>query len=88
MSVRFLDLAFKSSPSESSNDPRPLPAYESELMALHESMGQMVSVLMADPANAVKQAMLEYGVTDLAKFFGKAKGEIILIFFARVSSFL
>ncbi len=78
-SVRFLDLAFQNA-LQSRNDQgesaeeTPLPAYEVELAALHESVGQMVSVLMSDSANAVRQAMLEDGVRQLAEFFGMSKG--------------
>lgn len=42
------------------------------------SLSQVVSVLLADSVNPVKQALMEKSVTQLAVFFGKAKGKASL----------
>ena len=36
-------------------DDNPLSTYETELSALHDSIGQLVQVMLTDSVNAVKQ---------------------------------
>lgn len=75
-SVRFLDLVMLSG----INTDRPmLPSYDTELIALHDFISHAVSVLLADPANAVKQALMEHSVTKLAIFFGKQKANDVIL---------
>jgi hypothetical protein len=54
----------------------PLSTYETELTALHDSIGQVVQVLLTDSVNVVKQTLMEHSVTRLAPFFGRTKGEL------------
>ena len=53
--------------------------YDEELAKLHDDIGGAVQILMADPVNAVKQALMEHSVTKLAIFFGKLKANDILL---------
>ena len=38
-----------------------------------------MSILLADNANSVKQALMEYSVTRLAVFFGKQKANDVIL---------
>ena len=81
-SVRFLDLIMLSSTAENliqDQDSRPMPSYETELVALHNLISHAVSVLLADTANNVKQALMEHSVTKLAVFFGKQKANDVIL---------
>ena len=40
---------------EGDTDDNPLSTYETELSALHDSIGQLVQVMLTDSVNAVKQ---------------------------------
>ncbi|XP_014259628.1 phosphoinositide 3-kinase regulatory subunit 4 [Cimex lectularius] len=60
------------------NDP-PSHSYESELATLHQMVQQMVSALLADPENIVKQMLIENGITKLCVFFGKQKANDVLL---------
>lgn len=54
-------------------------SYESELAMLHQMMQQMVSALLTDPQNIVKQTLIENGITKLCIFFGKQKANDVLL---------
>ena len=53
--------------------------YDEELARLHEFVGSAVQLLLADPVNAVKQALMEHSATKLAIFFGKLKANDVLL---------
>ncbi len=78
-SVRFLDLVMLTSTNIQVEDNRPMPSYDTELTALHDMISHAVSVLLADSANAVKQALMERSVTKLAIFFGKQKANDVIL---------
>ena len=78
-SVRFLDLVMLTSTNVQVEDNRPMPSYDTELTALHDMISHAVSVLLADSANAVKQALMERSVTKLAIFFGKQKANDVIL---------
>uniref|UniRef100_A0A0K2UE94 Protein kinase domain-containing protein n=1 Tax=Lepeophtheirus salmonis TaxID=72036 RepID=A0A0K2UE94_LEPSM len=70
-SVRFLDMVMVSG----EDDPdRPISSYEAEISDLHNCLSHMVSVLLSDVDNLVKQTLMEYSVKKLSLFFGKLKG--------------
>ncbi|XP_022255692.1 phosphoinositide 3-kinase regulatory subunit 4-like [Limulus polyphemus] len=54
-------------------------SYDTELQALHELVQQSVSTLLSDPENAVKQMLLEKGITQLCVFFGQQKANDVLL---------
>lgn len=54
-------------------------SYESELEMLHKMMQQMISSLLTDPQNVVKQTLIENGITKLCVFFGKQKANDVLL---------
>ncbi|KAK9511150.1 hypothetical protein O3M35_005765 [Rhynocoris fuscipes] len=62
-----------------SHNETPRHSYESELATLHHMMQQMVSALLTDPQNIVKQTLIENGITKLCVFFGKQKANDILL---------
>ena len=83
-SVRFLDLVMLPSSGSSDglkndHDNRPMPSYDTELTALHDLISHAVSILLADSANSVKQALMEHSVTKLAVFFGKQKANDVIL---------
>ena len=43
------------------------------------SFSHAVSILLADSANSVKQALMEHSVTKLAVFFGKQKANDVIL---------
>ena len=43
------------------------------------SSSHAVSILLADSANSVKQALMEHSVTKLAVFFGKQKANDVIL---------
>lgn len=59
-----------------SHNETPRHSYESELATLHHMMQQMVSALLTDSQNIVKQTLIENGITKLCVFFGKQKGDL------------
>ena len=61
------------------HDNRPMPSYDTELTALHDLISHAVSILLADSANSVKQALMEHSVTKLAVFFGKQKANDVIL---------
>ena len=73
--VRFLDLVMLSG----INADYPMPSYDTELNALHDLFGKMVSDLLTDNANSVKQALMEHSVAKLAVFFGKLKANDVIL---------
>ncbi|XP_054707486.1 phosphoinositide 3-kinase regulatory subunit 4-like [Uloborus diversus] len=54
-------------------------SYDHELQALQELVQQSVTTLLSDPANAVKQTLLERGIRRLCVFFGRQKGNDVLL---------
>ncbi|KAF8792794.1 Phosphoinositide 3-kinase regulatory subunit 4 like protein [Argiope bruennichi] len=54
-------------------------SYEHELQALQELVQQSVTTLLSDPENAVKQTLLERGIRRLCVFFGREKGNDVLL---------
>ncbi|XP_064461325.1 phosphoinositide 3-kinase regulatory subunit 4-like [Ornithodoros turicata] len=54
-------------------------SYESELQILHETIQQVVSALMSDSSNIVKQVLLEKGLTRLCVFFERQKANDVLL---------
>ncbi|XP_073986579.1 vacuolar protein sorting 15 isoform X1 [Rhodnius prolixus] len=62
-----------------SHNETPRHSYESELATLHHMMQQMVSALLTDSQNIVKQTLIENGITKLCVFFGKQKANDILL---------
>ncbi|XP_014273976.1 phosphoinositide 3-kinase regulatory subunit 4 [Halyomorpha halys] len=54
-------------------------SYERELVTLHQMMQQMVSGLLTDSYNVVKQTLIENGITKLCVFFGKQKANDVLL---------
>jgi phosphoinositide-3-kinase, regulatory subunit 4 len=59
----------------------PAPKYETELSALHEMLHQTVLSLLTDSQAIVKQTLMESGITKLCVFFGRQKGELLLLKF-------
>ncbi|XP_063233284.1 phosphoinositide 3-kinase regulatory subunit 4 isoform X2 [Bacillus rossius redtenbacheri] len=57
----------------------PQPGYETELQTLQEIIQQMVSTLLTDAQNVVKQTLMENGITKLCVFFGKQKANDVLL---------
>ncbi|CAL8354364.1 unnamed protein product [Arctogadus glacialis] len=57
----------------------PSDNYDSELQALHEMVQQKVVTLLSDPENAVKQSLMENGITRLCVFFGRQKANDVLL---------
>ncbi|CAB4056384.1 PIK3R4 [Lepeophtheirus salmonis] len=75
-SVRFLDMVMVSG----EDDPdRPISSYEAEISDLHNCLSHMVSVLLSDVDNLVKQTLMEYSVKKLSLFFGKLKANDVLL---------
>ncbi|CAA9997654.1 unnamed protein product [Nesidiocoris tenuis] len=62
-----------------SHSEAPRHSYESELATLHQMMQQMVSALLTDHQNIVKQTLIENGITKLCVFFGKQKANDVLL---------
>ena len=63
-SLRFLNLVVQRamSPNNGGGDAEadnPMSTYETELSALHDSIGQLVQVMLTDSVNAVKQVRLQ-----------------------------
>ena len=62
-SLRFLNLVVQRamSPNGGGGDAEdnPMSTYETELSALHDSIGQLVQVMLTDSVNAVKQVRLQ-----------------------------
>ncbi|XP_013397860.1 phosphoinositide 3-kinase regulatory subunit 4 [Lingula anatina] len=54
-------------------------SYDAELQALHETIQQKVQMLLSDPANIVKQTLIENGITKLCVFFGRQKANDTLL---------
>ncbi|KAG8181600.1 hypothetical protein JTE90_017721 [Oedothorax gibbosus] len=54
-------------------------SYDHELQALQELIQQSVTTLLSDPVNAVKQTLLERGIRRLCVFFGRQKGNDVLL---------
>ncbi|GFT53351.1 phosphoinositide 3-kinase regulatory subunit 4 [Nephila pilipes] len=54
-------------------------SYDHELQALQELVQQSVTTLLSDPENAVKQTLLERGIRRLCVFFGRQKGNDVLL---------
>eukprot|EP00058_Branchiostoma_floridae_P025412 XP_002610902.1 hypothetical protein BRAFLDRAFT_115340 [Branchiostoma floridae] len=54
-------------------------SYDTELQALHEMIQQKVVILLSDSENAVKQTLLENGITRLCVFFGRQKANDVLL---------
>ncbi|GIY06608.1 phosphoinositide 3-kinase regulatory subunit 4 [Caerostris extrusa] len=54
-------------------------SYSHELQALQELVQQSVTTLLSDPENAVKQTLLERGIRRLCVFFGRQKGNDVLL---------
>lgn len=76
-SVRLLDLTLKSGdfcPSD-----RTLSTYDNEVALLQNSFHEIVSVLLSDSVNSVKQSLLEHSVKKLAVFFGRVKANDVLL---------
>ncbi|KAH7956510.1 hypothetical protein HPB52_010151 [Rhipicephalus sanguineus] len=86
--LRFLDLSTQhevSSPDGTNVEP-PVQAqhhhqgsYDTELQALQHMVQQMVSTLLTDSNNIVKQMLLEKGITRLCLFFGRQKANDVLL---------
>lgn len=86
--LRFLDMSTQhevSSP-DSANAELTVQAphhhqgsYDSELHALQQMIQQMVSTLLSDSNNIVKQMLLEKGITRLCQFFGRQKANDVLL---------
>ncbi|PVD36888.1 hypothetical protein C0Q70_03878 [Pomacea canaliculata] len=53
--------------------------YDMELQSLQETIQQKVVTILSDPENSVKQTLLENGITRLCVFFGKQKGNDVLL---------
>ncbi|XP_076266632.1 vacuolar protein sorting 15 [Rhynchophorus ferrugineus] len=53
--------------------------YELELHVLHQMVQEVVSSLLADTNNIVKQALINSGIHKLCVFFGKAKANDIIL---------
>ena len=51
----------------------------SELYIFCFLFSHAVSILLADSANSVKQALMEHSVTKLAVFFGKQKANDVIL---------
>ncbi|KAF6214508.1 hypothetical protein GE061_009251 [Apolygus lucorum] len=62
-----------------SHNDAPRHSYESELATLQQMMQKMVSALLTDHQNIVKQTLIENGITKLCVFFGKQKANDILL---------
>jgi len=85
LSLHFLNMAYAQRARKEEEDENeeeeeiPLESYDAEVNSLHDKIGQMVSVLMADQANSVKQTVLEAGLEKLARFFGKTKANDVIL---------
>uniref|UniRef100_A0A2M4B9Q5 non-specific serine/threonine protein kinase n=1 Tax=Anopheles marajoara TaxID=58244 RepID=A0A2M4B9Q5_9DIPT len=55
------------------------PHYETELSALHEMLHQTVLALLTDSQSAVKQTLMESGITKLCVFFGRQKANDVIL---------
>ncbi|KAL1417642.1 hypothetical protein MTO96_026690 [Rhipicephalus appendiculatus] len=86
--LRFLDLSTQhevSSPDGTNVEPTVQAqhhhqgSYDSELQALQQMVQQMVSTLLTDSNNIVKQMLLEKGITRLCLFFGRQKANDVLL---------
>ena len=61
-SLRFLNLVVQRAMSPNGGgdaEDNPMSTYETELSALHDSIGQLVQVMLTDSVNAVKQVRLQ-----------------------------
>ena len=84
-SHRFLELAYLA--SIKSDNPGGISIfYDTEIIALHDTIGQCVSSLLEDNANSVKQTLMTHSVQRLGNFFGKPKANDIL--FSHMITFL
>ncbi|KAH8041953.1 hypothetical protein HPB51_019694 [Rhipicephalus microplus] len=86
--LRFLDLSTQhevSSPDGTNVEPTVQAqhhhqgSYDCELQALQQMVQQMVSTLLTDSNNIVKQMLLEKGITRLCLFFGRQKANDVLL---------
>lgn len=86
--LRFLDMSTQhevSSPDGTNVEPTVQAqhhhqgSYDSELQALQQMVQQMVSTLLSDSNNIVKQMLLEKGITRLCLFFGRQKANDVLL---------
>ncbi|KAJ8665411.1 hypothetical protein QAD02_007073 [Eretmocerus hayati] len=76
IALRYLD---SSHLSEDNGDGTQKSDYESELQALHEMVQKLVSQLLTDQENLVKQTLIESGISKLCEFFGKQKANDVIL---------
>ena len=72
----FLDMA------SSGAEPEALEvgsSYDTEVSALHELLARMVTLLLEDSNNAVKQVVVSRGAARLAVFFGRQRANDVLL---------
>jgi len=54
-------------------------SYDTEVTALHEIVAQMVTLLLEDNSNCVKQVLVSKGAARLAVFFGRQRANDVLL---------
>ena len=54
-------------------------SYDTEVSALHELLARMVTLLLEDSNNAVKQVVVSQGAARLAVFFGRQRANDVLL---------
>jgi len=54
-------------------------SYDTEVTALHELVAQMVTLLLEDNSNCVKQVVVSKGAARLAVFFGRQRANDVLL---------
>jgi len=80
LAVKFLDLVTLGGPGATSAESSgPVPSYDTEVAALHELVGQAVTLLLEDQSNCVKQMVVHHGATRLAVFFGRQRANDVLL---------
>jgi len=77
LAIKFLDLVTLG--PGLTTEPGPVPSYDTEVAALHELVGQAVTLLLEDQENCVKQMVVQHGATRLAVFFGRQRANDVLL---------
>ena len=69
----FLDMASAGTEAEAGT------SYDTEVSALHELLARMVTLLLEDSSNCVKQVVVSRGAARLAVFFGRQRANDVLL---------
>jgi len=74
LSISFLDMV-----TSETGEGEVGTSYDTEVAALHELIAQMVTLLLEDSSNCVKQVVVSKGAARLAVFFGRQRANDVLL---------